>query len=221
MVIIFYLHVVMTNAKLLCVIHSIFMVPWDIASFVVHLYVTLIHLITTASHVDALCSTRLLLSVILHVPVAPTSFLICYRTMIGDNNELNQLHQEVEALHTIMRSIPLMTSVLSIKPMNCQNQSCGRITSPWHWTWGHQSLLPWVWNRRFAHCQPPCIVIILTTIMSLVLMVLVLIDHMLSNNFHPDVAPWHRMDCIVVFSIFSTISSNLLEFVMTSSNPNH
>lgn len=27
MVIIFYLHVVMTNAKLLCVIHSIFMVP--------------------------------------------------------------------------------------------------------------------------------------------------------------------------------------------------
>lgn len=102
MVIIFYLHVVMTNAKLLCVIHSIFMVPWDIASFVVHLYVTLIHLITTASHVDALCSTRLLLSVILHVPVAPTSFLICYRTMIGDNNELNQLHQEVEALHTII-----------------------------------------------------------------------------------------------------------------------
>lgn len=45
-----------------------------------------------------------------------------------------------------------------------------------------------------------------------------LTDHVLSDNTFPDVAPWHRMDCVVVSWIFGTISANLLELVMTPSD---
>ncbi|XP_062221364.1 uncharacterized protein LOC133920808 [Phragmites australis] len=47
-----------------------------------------------------------------------------------------------------------------------------------------------------------------------------LTDHVLSDNTYPDVAPWLRMDCVVVSWIFGTISANLLETVMTSSDTN-
>ena len=48
-----------------------------------------------------------------------------------------------------------------------------------------------------------------------------LTNYVLSDEVHPDLAPWHRLDCVVVSWLLGTVSPNLLEIVMTSSDINH